>query len=323
MTRTERQTVVGVFTDRARAQQAINELKQAGFRDDQIGVTARGDHGGSTGGATSGEGTYTGEGAAAGIATGAGIGALWGLGVISGVLPAIGPAIAGGTLAALLSSAAAGAAAAGIAGALIGMGIPKEEAEFYESEWKGGRTIVTVKADGRGAEALTILRRHGGYEMSTAPTASSTGATGHACKTGTPTGAAATSALRESGKVQAREEQLHVQKQPAKAGEVKVRKEVHTEHQSFEVPVEREEVVVERHPVSGCTPASGPVQEGQTIRVPVTEEHIEVHKTPVVKEEVTISKKKTTGTQHVGGTVRKEEIKVEKEGDVKVREQKK
>jgi len=101
-----------------------------------------------------------------GVAAGAGVGALWGMGILAGILPAIGPAIAGGTLAALLSSAAAGAAAAGVTGALIGMGIPKEEAEFYESELKSGRTIVTVNADGRRNEAQAILQRFGGYDIS-------------------------------------------------------------------------------------------------------------------------------------------------------------
>jgi len=53
---------------------------------------------------------------------------------------------AGGTLAAILASAAGGAAAAGIAGALVGLGIPEDEAKHYDSEFQAGRTIVTVKA---------------------------------------------------------------------------------------------------------------------------------------------------------------------------------
>src|SRR4051812_30292320 len=119
---TDRPILVAVFRDRSHAQQAINELKRAGFRDDQIGVTSReAERSGAEAAVETGE-NYAPEAGAAGVATGAGIGALWGLGVISGFLPAIGPAIAGGTLAAILSSAAAGAAAAGLAGALIGMG---------------------------------------------------------------------------------------------------------------------------------------------------------------------------------------------------------
>jgi hypothetical protein len=127
-------------------------------------VASRGDGANDAGGAEDQEESYAGEGALAGAATGAGIGALWGLGILAGVLPAIGPAIAGGTLAVLLSSAAVGAAAAGIAGALIGMGISKEEAEYYEGEVRSGRTLVTVRADARFKEAQSILTRFGGYD---------------------------------------------------------------------------------------------------------------------------------------------------------------
>ena len=94
-------------------------------------------------------------------------GALWGLGIVAGVLPAVGPAIAGGTLAAILTSAAAGAAAAGLAGTLIGLGIPKHEAEYYESEVEAGRIVVTVRTGGRYAEVLAVMRRFGGYDMDT------------------------------------------------------------------------------------------------------------------------------------------------------------
>src|SRR5688572_1846203 len=114
----QRRAVVGVFEDPARAQQAVKELKRAGFRDDQIGVAGRNlKSGHGTTGDEDDNASYAGEGAAAGLAAGAGVGALWGLGIVAGVLPVLGPAIAGGTLAAILSSAAAGAAAAGIAGA--------------------------------------------------------------------------------------------------------------------------------------------------------------------------------------------------------------
>ena len=44
------------------------------------------------------------------------------------------------------------------------------------------------------------------------------------------------------------EEQLKVNKEQVRAGEVNVRKEVHTEQKTINVPVEREEVVIERRP---------------------------------------------------------------------------
>ncbi len=158
-------TVVGAFLDDTEARDALAELRSAGFGDIDLGVIRR--HSGDAE-LIAAEDTYVGEGAAAGVATGVGLGALWGAGIVAGVMPILGPAIAGGTLAAVLSSAAAGAVAAGLAGTLIGMGIPREEAEFYEKELHEGRTIITVKAPGRIAEATEIMARHGAYSRTTA-----------------------------------------------------------------------------------------------------------------------------------------------------------
>ncbi len=162
MTVNRHNTVIGVFDDRRAAQQAVAELRRVGFRDDQIGVVARDE-------AREGVNTETGsrweEGAATGIAAGAGLGALWGLGIVAGVLPAIGPAIAGGVLASVLASAAGGAAVVGVLGALVGLGIPEDEARFYEGEFHAGRTLVTVQAPGRYEEARDILRRHSAYDV--------------------------------------------------------------------------------------------------------------------------------------------------------------
>jgi uncharacterized protein (TIGR02271 family) len=161
MASANQQVAVGVFDSHAQAQQAVNELRRLGFREDQIGVA------GKHAEAISGAGTMedvakaSGAGLAAGAATGAGLGALWGLGIVAGVLPAIGPAIAGGTLATILSSAAAGAAGLGLVGALTGLGMSSEEADYYEGEFKAGRYLVTVTAHTRYDEAVTALRRFG------------------------------------------------------------------------------------------------------------------------------------------------------------------
>jgi len=174
-------TIVGVFDTPENAQGAVKELAKRGFTDAQIGVASH-DYSDKTGVKTGGQQveeseSYAGEGATTGLAAGAGIGALWGLGILAGAIPAIGPAIAGGTLATILSSAAAGAAAAGIAGGLIGLGIPKEEAEFYESEYRAGKTIVTATAMGRDEEVRQIFQEWGAYDMHTKPTSESTTAT--------------------------------------------------------------------------------------------------------------------------------------------------
>lgn len=297
----ERDILVGVFEDREQAQKAVNELKRAGFTDEQIGVASREREGRETRG--EGQESYTEEGALTGAVAGAGIGGLWALGIAAGALPGIGPVIAGGLLASLLASAAVGAVVGGLAGSLIGLGVPEEEAQYYEEEFKAGRTIVTVKASGRIAEARDILNRFGAYDINTRPTMARAGD------------------LEGGRTIQAREEQLRAEKEAVETGEVRVHKDVETERRTMEVPVSREEVVVERHPVEGHGVPAGEIKEGEEIRVPVSEEQVHVEKQPVVTEEVTVGKRETQDTKMVSGTVRKEDIDVEKRGDADIREE--
>lgn len=316
----DRTTVIAVFDDRAQAQRAIGDLKGAGFTEKEIGVTTRdaesGD--GRLARATDKGETHAKEGAVAGVAAGAGVGALWGLGILAGVLPAIGPAIAGGTLAAILSSAAAGAATAGVAGALIGLGIPEEEANYYDEEFRAGRTVVTVQAMGRQAEARSILQRAGGRSMDAGTSA---GATSSAARDTSPEPVARVRrpSRTESGAasgartIEAREEEVRVRKRPVEIGEAEVYKEVRTENRSIDVPVKKEELVIERHSL-GRQQASGPVGENERVRIPLSEEQVDIEKRTVATEQVTVGKQTREDEEHVDTTIRKEDIKVDKRG---------
>jgi len=327
MTAKQRSTVVGVFEDRRQADQAVAELRNVGFRDDQIGVAMRHNEGTSDAKSTTGD-TYAEEGGIGGVLAGLGLGALAGVGVLAGVIPVIGPAIAGGTLGIILSNAAAGAGVAGLIGALVGYGIPEEEAKYYHSEFEAGRTIVTVNADGRVDEANAILRRHGAYDMSTRGSFSDTARTATSARASTTathaaSGAAATHATtRGADTIQVKEERLRAEKQPVETGAVTVRKEVHTETKHIDVPVQREEVVIERTPVHGRAAtqgvAAGDICEGEEVRIPVREERVNVGKETVVTEEVKVGKRLVQDTERVSGQVRKEEVKVEQKGDVAI-----
>jgi len=325
MKKTLRTTVVGVFENREDAQRAVNELRAAGFREDQIGVAMR--HTDAvTDAATGDEGSHAGSGAMTGVLTGLGLGALAGLGVLSGVIPVIGPAIAAGTLGVILSNAAAGAGIAGLVGALVGAGIPEHEANYYQSEFESGRTIVTVNANGRSDEVTAILRRNGAYDMNTkgsvatgaAATSRSAATTATTPAAGTTTHAAAAASAHRGDTIQVKEEVLHAEKHPVETGEVRVRKEVHTENRTIEVPVQREEVVIERTPVHGRAASEATIREGEEIRIPVSEEQVNVSKQAVVTEEVKVGKRVVQDTEKVSGQVRKEEVHVEQTGDVNV-----
>ncbi len=310
----KKNTVVGVFETRAAAEQALAELRRAGFKDDQIGMVARNADGRMIR-TQEGEETYADEGAVAGAVAGAGVGALVGVGVLSGVVPVVGPILAIGALGTILLNAAGGAVIAGIAGALIGWGIPEEDAEYYEGEVKAGRFLVTCDAGTRVDEARSILRRLGGFDR----TGWEAVRTDRELRGYTEDRSmAAGSASAEGGRtVQLREERLQPRKEQVKAGEVEVRKEVHTEHKTVNVPVEREEVVIERRPVGGRA-AAGDIK-AEEIRIPVKEEKVSVGKEAVVKEEVSVGKRKVRDNKTVSGQVRSEELVVETEGDAKVR----
>ena len=156
------------------ADRAVDELRRAGFRDEQIGVAMRHDSGMRPPWATPTDAADAkiptpGRARSRASLAGLGLGALAGLGVLSGVIPVIGPAIAGGTLGIILSNAAVGAGVGGLVGALVGAGVPEDEAHYYQGEFESGRTIVTVQAGGRADEAMAVFRRYGAYDMSSRP----------------------------------------------------------------------------------------------------------------------------------------------------------
>lgn len=50
----------------------------------------------------------------------------------------------------------------GITDALVKLGLPQQEADFYNSQFEAGRTIVAVNSNGRQQEAYNILAGDGG-----------------------------------------------------------------------------------------------------------------------------------------------------------------
>lgn len=110
-------------------------------------------------------------------------------------------------------------------------------------------------------------------------------------------------------RVQRSEEELVAGTREREAGAMKIRKRVRTERERLEVPVRREEVRVERVPVSEGTPGAEIGEE--EIVVPVTETEVAVSKRAVVKEEIRIRKDVVEETEVVEEDVRREEIEIE------------
>ena len=200
----------------------------------------------------------------------------------------------------------------GITNSLENLGLPEDEATFYNGEFESGRTVVVVNTRDRQQEASQILSRDGGYDYASR-SGQTTGTSSYANTAGQ-----ATDYNTQAGQnVQLREEQLRANKQSVETGAVGLRKDVVSEQQSFDVPVNREEVVIERHAASG-QPSDTPIGEGETYRVPVREEQVTVDKQPVVREEVSLGKRQVQDSQRVSDTVHREEARVEHQGDVNV-----
>ncbi|MBV9170538.1 MAG: YsnF/AvaK domain-containing protein [Chloroflexi bacterium] len=120
-------------------------------------------------------------------------------------------------------------------------------------------------------------------------------------------------------RMQLRQEELQARKEQVETGRVQIGKDVVEEQKTLEVPVTREEVTIDRRQVER-RPSDTPIGSGteETIRVPVREERVEVEKTPVVYEEVGVGKREVTESQQVSDTVRREEARIERHGDVNV-----
>src|SRR5687767_5425091 len=110
-------------------------------------------------------------------------------------------------------------------------------------------------------------------------------------------------------RVQRSEEELLAGTRERVAGSVNVRKRVRTDRERLEVPTRREEVSVERVPVSG--EASEAQIGADEVSVPVVEDEVVVQKKPVAKEEIRIRKDVVHERQIVEEDVRREEVEIE------------
>lgn len=165
-------TIVALFPDRSRADQAIDALTAAGYTRDHISVITS-DHR-TEPGDTPNVGPLAGIGSSMSAGGGAAIGGIAGFmgGILALAIPGIGPVIAAGPLAAGIMGAGVGAAAGGLVGGLQDRGIPEEEAQRYSQAIKCGRVLVGVSAPGdRVDPAVGILEQSGACEVEDAPPA--------------------------------------------------------------------------------------------------------------------------------------------------------
>ena len=145
------------------------------------------------------------------------------------------------------------------------------------------------------------------------------GDAGRADEPGGATGVDATSGYDTSGPttddaMTRSEERLHVGTERVETGRARLRKYVVTEQETVTVPVEREEVRLEREPITDGNvddALDGHAISEEEHEVVLTEERPVIEKETVPVERVRLGTETVTDTERVAADVRKEEVELE------------
>lgn len=176
MTTNNLKRAVGTFPTREDAEDALMELRDAGFDMDKVSAIAQNPEGKDIADAevqSSAERAKDGAetGAVMGATTGGMLGLIGSLSVLA--IPGVGLATEAAVLLgnALLGSGI-GAAGGSLVGALIGWGIPEEQAVYYHELLSQGSYVVLVEgteAEVNGAEAILLNRQIRDWNIYNAP----------------------------------------------------------------------------------------------------------------------------------------------------------
>jgi len=160
--------VFGIYPDQLTAEDAVDTLKDIGFRSTDISVLFPDNQG--TKDFAHEKHTKAPEVAVAAGSSGAVIGGAlgWLAGIGALAIPGVGPFIAAGPIMGMLGGIGVGGAIGGLAGALIGLGIPEYEAKRYEGRIRRGGILLSVHCDDSdwAKRARNILFQTGAEDVS-------------------------------------------------------------------------------------------------------------------------------------------------------------
>jgi len=278
-----RYVIAATFPDRDAAHEAADELKACGYHDVWIGVAKR-------------HGDDAGYGATEAVEADNFFARLFGEGDESLHDALVRHGVS--------EADAAAAGALGAHGAVLtvdGHNHPEGAVEVLNSS--GGRLV----SSGYGATGYGTVGAHGLHDEDDGDAPTVAGSAAAATEYGRWR---AGETIDEQKRLELREERLRIAREKVSTGEAQVGKRVVEQQEDLDVPVTREEIFIERRPVSGA--AAGSIAgETEIVRIPLTEERVRVEKDTVVTEEVVVGKRSVTGTEHVTATTRKELLDVE------------
>src|SRR5438309_3866726 len=160
--------VFGIYPDRVSVEEAVEHLRNAGFRGTDVSVLFSDNQG--TKDFAHEKNTKAPEGVTTGVVAGGLAGGVlgWLTGIGALAIPGLGPLIAAGPIVAALAGAGAVGTVGGIVGALVGMGIPEYEAKRYEGRIREGGVLLSVHCDNSRwtKRAKQILEETGAEDVS-------------------------------------------------------------------------------------------------------------------------------------------------------------
>jgi len=166
--------VFGIYRDRVHAEQGVDALRAAGFRNSDVSALLPDNEG--TKDFAHDKGTKAPEGATTGGASGALLGGAlgWLAGIGALAIPGVGPLIAACPIMGALAGAGVGGAAGGVIGALVGLGIPEYEAKRYEGRIREGGILLSAHCDNSDwvSRAKDVMKNTGAQDVASAGEAS-------------------------------------------------------------------------------------------------------------------------------------------------------
>jgi hypothetical protein len=159
--------VYAIYSSRQHAEEAVESMRSAGFRAEDISVMFPDNLGNKDFGherhSKAPEGATLGA-TAVGVVGGA-LGWLVGAGMLA--IPGIGPFIAAGPILSALAGLGAGTVVGGLGGAFVGLGIPEYEAKRYEGRIRSGGVLLSVHCPDEHwvNRAKEMLRHTGGEDI--------------------------------------------------------------------------------------------------------------------------------------------------------------
>lgn len=166
-----RVTTIGTFSNRAKTEMVINELRANGISDSEISSIYT-DRGGNMKDDQTDEKVE--DGAVKGVTTGAVVGALAGLAVANGILPGLGTIFVAGPMliqifglsvaaATTVGGALTGALAGGIVGGLVKLGVSNDDAHIYEESLTTGNVLLITRTST--SVAKEIFTKNGAMDV--------------------------------------------------------------------------------------------------------------------------------------------------------------